>query len=144
MNKLNKDDMFITAELRPKRQEILDKSHENISSVLCRRYAGDDYDWSALPLKAFELLAKLTQKEIDILAADKSYDMIPRLRIKDKIRINKKDGVTIRVSGSYFKDREAFSFNFKDSFIGFCGEMSGCNRTPFITGFVNWVDELNK
>jgi hypothetical protein len=134
--------MFITAELRPRKQEILDSSHQKISSELCRKYAGDDFDWSNLTLKAFELLAKLTQKEIDILSADKSYDMIPSLRVKDKIRTNK-DGVFIRVSGSYFTNREAFSFNFRDDFVGFCGEMSGCNRTPFITGFVNWIDELN-
>jgi len=138
------EDSFIVAELRPKRQEILDKSHQNISSELCRKYVGDDFYWSRFPLKAFELLAKLTQKEIDILSADKSYAMIPKLKIKDKIRTNRKNGVFIRVSGDYFNDREAFSFNFQDSFIGFCGEMSGCNRTPFITGFINWVDELNK
>lgn len=47
----------------------------------------------------------------------------------------------IKVDGSYFKKREAISFN-KDKFIGFCGELSSVNSEPIIRGFCNWCDWL--
>lgn len=28
----------------------------------------------------------------------------------------------------------------ENEWVGFCAEMSGCNRIPFLVGFVNWVD----
>lgn len=47
----------------------------------------------------------------------------------------------IKVDGSYFKKREAISFN-KDKFIGFCGELSSVNSEPIVRGFCNWCDWL--
>lgn len=137
-----KGKIFTAQEVRrPKRQEIIDRSHEFGASDLCRKYVGDDFLFSAMPISNFERLSVLIQKEIDKLLADESYSMVSKLRVKDKIKKNK-DGVFLRVSGSYFSDREGISFNSRDNFIGFCGWADGCNRTPFILGFLDWVDEL--
>lgn len=134
--------MFITAELRPKRENIISVSHEYCASELCRKYVGDDFDFSKMPFSNFYRLAELIQKEIDKLLTDETYSMIPQLAIKEKIKKNK-NGIFLRISGSYFSDREGISFNFeRNPFVGFCDEMSGCNRTPFIIGFLNWIDEL--
>jgi hypothetical protein len=133
--------MFITNELRPRREEIISRSHESIASSLCRSYVGDDFLFSKMPISNFERLSALIQKEIDKLLADESYSMVGRLKVKDKIKKNK-DGIFLRVSGSYFSDREGVSFNYKNNFVGFCDWADGCNRTPFILGFLNWVDEL--
>jgi hypothetical protein len=123
-------------------EEIINKSHEYCAAELCRKYIGDDFDFSKMPFSNFKRLAELTQKEIDRLLADKTYQMIPQLKIKDKIKKNK-EGIFLRISGSYFNDREGISFNFKASpIVGFCAEMSGCNRIPFIVGFLNWIDEI--
>lgn len=135
--------MFVTNELRPNKQEIIDKSHLQVATKLCRQYVGDDFLFSKFPMIRFERLSKLIQKEIDKLLADESYSMVPKLRIKDKIQKNK-DGIFLKVSGSYFSDREAISFYTRDNFIGFCGWADGCNRTPFVIGFLNWVDELQE
>jgi hypothetical protein len=133
--------MFITNELRPRREEIVERSHEFIAASLCRSYVGDDYLFSKMPVSNFERLSVLIQKEINKLLADESYSMVSKLKVKDKIKKNK-DGIFLRVSGSYFSDREAISFNSKNNFVGFCGWADGCNRTPFILGFINWIDEL--
>lgn len=133
--------MFVTAELRPRKQEILDNSHKCNSSQLCREYIDGDFLFEKMPMSNFYKLAELIQKEIDKLGNDPTYSMIPKLKVKDKIKKNK-DGVFLRISGSYFNDREGISFNFRNNFVGFCAEMDGCNRTPFIVGFLNWIEEL--
>ena len=48
----------------------------------------------------------------------------------------------LRVDGSYFKDREAISFN-GDGFIGFCGWASSRNERPFIDAFIEWTEWLD-
>lgn len=42
--------------------------------------------------------------------------------------------------GSYFKGREAISFN-SDGFIGFCGWADDKNSIPFLVAFYRWVNE---
>jgi hypothetical protein len=77
------------------------------------------------------------------LLADKSYDMVGKLRMHPNIKFDK-DNVYLLTDGSYFDKREAISFNLNSKFIGFCGWASGCNRIPFIKGFVKWCDYLVK
>ena len=48
----------------------------------------------------------------------------------------------IRVSGSYFKHREAVTFN-GDGFIGFCGWASDYNAEPILTAFCKWCDYVS-
>jgi hypothetical protein len=134
--------MFVTADLRPNKQDIINNSHNNNAKELCRKYIGDDLLFAKIPFSNFRRLAELIQKEIDELLTDNSYDMIGELKVKELIKKNK-DGIFLRISGSYFGDREGISFYFSNNFVGFCGEMSGCNQTPFIIGFLNWIDELN-
>ena len=47
----------------------------------------------------------------------------------------------IRVNGSYFKDREAISFN-PDGFIGFAGWADSTNVSPMLSAFNKWVSEI--
>lgn len=124
-------------------EEILETAHLSSSGDLARQYFKDSgINIKDLELYDFQGLAYFINKEIDILVNDPEYRMIPLLIVKDKIKRNK-DGVFLRCSGSYFKDREAISFwHEKSEFIGFCGELNGCNRTPFIKGFIRWINFL--
>lgn len=47
----------------------------------------------------------------------------------------------IRVNGTYFKDREAISFN-DDGYIGFCGWAGTKNALPFYRAFARWMNEM--
>ena len=124
-------------------EEILGTAHLSSSGDLARQYFKD----SGIKLKDLELydfqgLAYFINKEINILANDPEYRMIPSLIVKEKIKEDR-HGVFLRCSGSYFNDREGISFWYDNKqFIGFCGELSGCNRTPFIKGFIKWINFL--
>ncbi len=128
------------------RQEILNNSHLSSSSNLARQYfAESGIDFLCLEVDDFNKLRSFIQIEISKLEADSTYPMIKKLRVKPKI-INNKDGIFLRIAGIYFTNREGISFNInynsRPLFIGFCAEMDGCNRIPFIRGFVKWVDFL--
>ncbi len=134
-----------------KRTEILAKAHLLDSNELAKEYYVESgLSFTDIDDNDYELLSDMVQKEIDILLADKSYQMIEGLCIS-KIKTTKKY-VSLRIRGSYFGDREGITF-FKDDAasmevaeietpVTFCCSMSGCNRIPFITGFVKWVDRL--
>jgi len=47
----------------------------------------------------------------------------------------------LMVSGSYFNDREAISFN-QDGFIGFAGWADSTNVSPMLNAFEKWVEEI--
>ena len=124
---------------------IFENAHNKQGCVLAREYAkGSTIDFYSLPISSFVRLAELINKEILPLLADESYSMIKRLECSNNIEEDKMNGlkaIFLFCRGSYFRKREAISFN-RDGFIGFCGELSGCNQTPFVKGFVKWVDEL--
>jgi len=133
--------------MKDKRKEILDHSHLNSTNELARIYFRESgINFSNLEMKAFEELQLLIQIEIDKLLDDTSYRMITELKVKPIIQRTRysEHGIFLRISGSYFSDREAISFWTNPLKIGFCGEMSGCNRIPFITGFIKWVDLLKR
>lgn len=46
----------------------------------------------------------------------------------------------LRISGKYFKGREAISFN-RDGFVGFAGWSDESNVKPFLFGFLNWMND---
>jgi len=127
-----------------KRTEILAKAHLLDSNELAKQYyVGAGLSFKDISDNDYELLSEMVQKEIDILLADKSYQMIKNLRIS-KIKATKAY-VSLRIDGSYFTNREGITLHDKDELIvTFCREMSGCNRIPFITGFVKWVDKLKE
>lgn len=60
-----------------------------------------------------------------------------KMVIDKKIKHDKKGGIYILVDGSYFKNREAISFN-NDGFIGFCGWASTSNSVPIYDAFILW------
>ncbi len=134
-----------------KRTEILAKAHLLDSNELAKEYYIEvGLSFKGISDTDYELLSEMIQKEIDILLADKSYQMIKSLRIS-KIKATKAyvslriEGMVriLKAEGSYFKSREGITLHAEDELIvTFCCEMSGCNRIPFITGFVNWVDKL--
>ena len=50
--------------------------------------------------------------------------------------------VQLKVTGPYFDNREAITFDFRDGqrWIGFCGWASSANEAPFVAGFKAWLD----
>lgn len=127
-------------------EQIFEKAHLNESSELAREYfkqkglifenIGDTDLWR---------LQDLINKECHILLADESYSMIKDLNVA--LVKQDKYGWYLIARGSYFTEREGISFwnpktNDKTITIGFCGWASGCNRIPFIKGFIKWCDWL--
>ncbi|MBU3145748.1 hypothetical protein [Clostridium sp. CF012] len=63
-------------------------------------------------------------------------------KVKDsKFEKGKLQYCYMKVDGSYFKGREAISFN-KDGFIGFGGELSSVNTEPILKAFWKWCNML--
>ena len=123
------------------KKEIFEKAHTEESSELARKY----FELSGLEIKKVtidqcEKLSDFITDEINKLLVDKSYSMVLRLRMHRRIR-ETRDGIYLLTDGSYFKKRQAISFNFRDKII-FCSWASGCNRIPYIKGFVKWCDSL--
>ena len=127
------------------REEIFEKAHLNESSDMAREYFKQlGLEFKNIKLSDYYKLSEFIQDEINPLLADKSYQMIDKLRMKDKIKKDKW-GFYLLTSGYYFNEREAISFynpeaNDYTINIGFCGWASGCNRIPYIKGFIKWCD----
>ena len=125
------------------RKEIFEKAHLVESANLARKYFKDiglqldDF----YPKSTYYKLSEFIQDEIYILLADKSYSMIGKLRMSSNMKFNK-DGINLLTDGFYFEKREAITFNFRTNFIGFCGWASGCNKIPYIKGFIKWCDYM--
>lgn len=76
-------------------------------------------------------------KKIAMCLSKKEYKI-------NKPKFNHKDGLLhgfIQVDGSYFKNREAISFN-ENGFIGFAGWSDSNNIQPIIKAFINWCDSI--
>lgn len=76
----------------------------------------------------------------------KQMDMRVSHMKKKEIKHTEKNGLEyayLKVDGSYFSGRESVSFN-RSGFIGFCGELSGCNATPILKAFCKWCDWMRK
>ncbi len=122
------------------RLDIFEKAHLPQSSNLARKYFEEcGLKISEIKLDDCEKLSKLITSEIKTLLKDKTYHMVKCLKMRKKI---KKDryGIYLFVDGVYFIKRLAIEFSFEDSKINFCTWASGCNRIPFIRGFINWCD----
>lgn len=75
---------------------------------------------------------------------DKEMNMRLSTNKAKDIKILKRTGLKyamLKVNGSYFKEREAISFN-EDGFIGFAGWASGYNLKPFANAFEKWMEEM--
>lgn len=128
-----------------KKSEIFDNAHLSISSNLARDY----FELSGLRFSDINMdnsnkLRQLINVECYKLLEDGSYRMVKDLEVNYKIKQDKW-GIYLTAIGSYFKEREAVSFwnpktNELSIEVGFCGWASGCNRIPFIRGFVRWCD----
>ena len=91
-----------------KRTEILAKAHLLDSNELAKQYYVEaGLSFTDIDVNNIELLSDMVQQEIDILLADKSYQMIKNLQIS-KIKTTKKY-VSLRIDGSYFKNREGIT-----------------------------------
>lgn len=128
-----------------KKEEIFEEAHENKSSQMARDYFKEcKLKFSDLNINNCGKLREFINAEAYPLLLDESYSMIRELEANKKIKKDKY-GIFLSASGSYFDDREAVSFynpetNDDSITIGFCGWASGCNRIPFIKGFVKWCD----
>ena len=123
------------------RNQIFELAHREESSELCRQY------FSMIGLRMSDVnlnncykLSEFITNEMLPLLADKSYHMVERLRMCPKIKKDK-EAIYLFTSGSYFSKRDAICFWFEDKII-FCPWASGCNRIPYINGFVKWADWL--
>lgn len=72
-------------------------------------------------------------------------DMLPSYRKKSQPVINTATtggikNAFLRVDSSYWRDREAISFN-RDGFIGFAGWADDGNVQPFLRAFMRWLEE---
>ncbi|MDO4721376.1 MAG: hypothetical protein Q4A78_11990 [Peptostreptococcaceae bacterium] len=91
-----------------------------------------------------EYLWMLIQREFrrEIIRGD---EMIPCLNLprKKSIRMGKSGlkEAYLTMRGSYFRDREALSFN-KDGFIGFAGWADQETVQPILKGFLRWCDDI--
>ncbi len=126
---------------------ILSIANLTDSSNLAREYFVEKgLRIESIHLKQCEKLSEFIQTEIDKLSKDKTYQMIEDLKMNPKIKVET-TGIYLFVDGAYFKKRQAISFEYdkRDNykFIGFCGWASGCNRIPFIRGFIEWCDYVS-
>lgn len=132
-------------ETKELKKQIFKTAHLNESSELCRQY----FKEQKLQLDNFYQssdyykLSEYIQEEINLLLADKSYSMIRNLKMLKGIKFDK-DTVCLLTKAYYFRKREAITFDLNTKFIGFCGWASGCNRIPFIKGFIRWCDFMDK
>lgn len=101
------------------------------------------FDYSVLTVPKVEMLAGLLSMELSSFAMDGGMEM----SVADKSIWKNKGGRTvwceIYVTGPYFNNREAITFN-RDGFIGFAGWASTNNLEPFIKAFVLWVEWLKE
>jgi len=130
------------------KKQIIEKAWLTESSELARTYFKEiGLEIEKINLEHCEKLKDFISHEMYILLADESYSMVKDLRMSKKIDKNKY-GIFLYVNGSYFKKRQAISIEYDKKgdykFIGFCGWASGCNRIPFIVGFVKWCDWLKE
>jgi len=135
-------------DLKELRKKTLKQSYTPESAEFARQYFNEiGLKIESINLKQCELLSNYIQKEIYVLLADESYNMIKDLKMNPKIKVDE-FGIFLFTDGYYFKKRQAISFEFSKTsdhkFIGFCGWASGCNRIPYIKGFIKWCDEINK
>lgn len=123
------------------KEKIFETAHLEESSELARTYFDEcGLKMSDVNLDNVEKLKEFITKEMLPLLADEGYHMVKRLRMNKKIKIDK-DGVHLYTDGSYFNKRQAIDFWFAEK-IRFCGWASGCNRIPFIKGFIKWCDYM--
>ncbi len=92
---------------------------------------------------------EITRREIDKLIEFieielKEHKHFP-MRLSKIVRFSRKGydfgQCYIYVNGSYFKKRQAISFEGED-WIGFCGWACSNNAQPFIIAFLNWCDYM--
>lgn len=125
------------------KEEIFEKAHWEESSELARTYFKEcELKMEEITMEQYQKLSEFITAEIKPLLADKSYQMVQDLRMHKKIK-KYKEGIHLLTDGSYFEGRQAISFYFKDKII-FCSWASGCNRIPYIKGFVKWCDYLKE
>lgn len=100
------------------------------------------FDYSVLTVPKVEMLVGLLSMELSTFAMDGGMEM----SVADKIIWMDGDRTVwceISVSGPYFNNREAITFN-RDGYIGFAGWASTVNLEPFIKAFVLWVEWLKE
>lgn len=98
-----------------------------------------------------EIAQLIKYVKTELIKTDSELNMkLCRLRKND---VSYKDDGSIKncylmVDGSYFKRREAISFNTQnikgEEFIGFAGWADDKNVKPFIDGFVTWLRNMGK
>ena len=132
-------------------KEFREAKKEQINDLAREYFYKCGLDLTMIDKEEIRKLKELMQREINKLLADESYSMVKELYIDYKVKRNK-SGISITTSGSYFDEREAICFRKYPGFpnytkeqkpekeIYFCDWASGCNRIPYIKGFIEWCD----
>lgn len=132
-------------EKKMNKKDIFNKAHLEESNGMAREY------FEKCGLKIVEVrvehakkLSEFISAEIYPLLLDEEYNMVKELRMSRKIKQGKY-GIFLYTDGSYFTEREAISFRYdNDLKIMFCNWAVGCNRIPYIRGFIKWCDWMVK
>lgn len=95
-------------------------------------------DYSFLNEYTLDVLVNLVQDEILKVRAESEAFALRDVKWKD-YRPGKCAFIT--VDGTYFKGREAISFN-SNGFIGFAGWADDYHLKPIIDGFLKWCDRI--
>ncbi len=138
------------------KSQIEGKEYLESSSELVREYFYEcGLNLTMIDKEEIRGLKTFMQIEINKLLLDESYSMVKDLHINHQVTRNK-SGIFIKTNGSYFEEREAISFRKYPGFpnytkeqkpekeIYFCCWASGCNRIPYLKGFVKWCDWMEE
>lgn len=96
-----------------------------------------------------DILVEFIKEEIEqhnaegsgiFLSLDEKIEIVSRKDMKNKTDYEE---IYLTVSGEYFKNRQAISFEY-DGWIGFCGWASSANQKPFLNAFNRWLDIIKE
>ena len=118
------------------------------NKILTRDFARGYFKGSRIKLDYVNnymiLLILVLQEELsEYLKTEDGKNMGLEIKLpNDKdIKLSKGNFISasLRMKGSYFKDREAITF-YESGFIGFAGRLDNTNVQPILRAFVKWCD----
>lgn len=103
-----------------------------------------DFDYTNIEKEDLQVLAMFLDSECanHYLHGDHTKFWVSKIKF-NKDENGSMQSVFIRVSGTYFNNREAVSFN-GDGFIGFCGWADSINSEVIYRGFLQWLAYLRE
>ena len=113
------------------------KENDHVRSLFNEQFTYSDVDEGDILALIFIINSKLKEHR------KKVPEMMLRLSKVSHVKKNTNGSIKecyLYCNGTYFKKREAISFN-RDGFIGFAGWASSGNSEPFTEAFKHWIDQ---